>query len=92
MDIKAESYSRLPSPDFMLLCLNVPAPSKPCSVKCPVTEVSLHVRKCDLKLVFYIVIMKIKAGSQSIKETDVCYVARFLFGENGIVKLNKGSL
>ena len=56
------------------------------------TEVSLHVRKCDLKLVFYIVIMKIKAGSQSIKETDVCYVARFLFGENGIVKLNKGSL
>lgn len=36
--------------------------------------------------------MKIKAGSQSIKETDVCYVARFLFGENGIVKLNKGSL
>lgn len=49
------------------------------------TEVSLHVRKCDLKLVFYVVIMKIKAGSQNIKEIDICYVARFLFGENGIV-------
>jgi len=29
--------------------------------------------------------MKIKAGSQNIKEIDICYVARFLFGENGIV-------
>ena len=55
------------------------------------TEVSLHVRKCDLKLVFYVVIMKIKAGSQNIKDIDMLCCQIFVWRKWNS-KLNKGSL
>lgn len=56
-----------------------------CSGK-PMAVMSLHFGKCDLRLVLYVIIIKVPAGLRSIKEIDRCYVARFFCLEkNGIV-------
>lgn len=62
-----------------------------CSEK-PMAVMSLHFRKCDLRLVVRldlrldVIIIKVQAGLRSIKEICICYVARFFCLEkNGVI-------